>query len=249
MNSDGLKPAGSRKKWAQQYKSAANPTIKRTSLQTGPNPVGGKSPRGTSSPPKASRVPNTQAFTDRYPITLLLARYAQVGAAQVESGFNLQAFVYTPSTRLRCRINVFFEADADLGADPTFITQPVWSITSMARNAISGRQSALQSLYPSVTPGQYQFAGGSVGASGVADLPDEFTLDNAGELVRVNIRLDNNQFNEAYAPDDDEHDVNCMLGVTWEPNTMIGAAELNSFYRDCKVSYGAAPIIQKVVIP
>ena len=251
MNSDGLKPANSRARWASQYKRNANPEIKRASLQN----LNGKplAPRGTDSPPKAVRLPNTQAYVDKYAITTHLARYSPVGAEEGESGFQLKVYVYTPSTRLRCRVNVFFESDVDLGVDPSFATTPEWTIDAMAKNPYSGRESPLQQLYPPSAPGTFatpiQHAGGvSAGGTATAALPDSFAHDNAGELMRLNIQLDNNQFTSGYV-DLATNSVNAMLVTTWEPNCEISPAELASFYRDCRVTYGRVPIIQHVSIP
>ena len=246
MNSDGLKPANARRNWAAQFRHAATNTLKNTSLQNQQTGYKGGPSKGTSLPPKAVLVPNTQAFTDRYTIPTLLARYVVTGGQIDVDGFDFHAFVYTPSTRLRCRMNVFFEADGGFQDDPVFLVVPNWRIMNMARNPYSGRESPLQQLYPVTNPGVLPFNAGVDGATGFAPLPDSFTLDNAGELVRLDIHFDNGQFNVlTYAPEG----VNAYLVVSWEPNVPIGPAELASFYRDCKVVYGSVPLIQKGVVP
>jgi hypothetical protein len=131
------------------------------------------------------------------------------------------------------RANVFFEADANTGVDPTFGAQPTWNITSMVRHPESGRESALQQLYPF--------------PSGDANLPDEFTVDSAGELLRLNIHLDNNQFKETFVPIGTS--ANCLLVVTWEPNVYIDPGDLKRYFEMCKVNYGVARNIQNVSIP
>lgn len=246
MNSDGLKPANPRKSWAAQYRQNANNTLKTTSRQNQQTGYKGGPSKGTNLPPKASLVPNTQAFTDRYTIPTLLARYVVTGGLIDVDGFDLHAFVYTPSTRLRCRMNVLFEADGGVADGPVFLVVPNWRIMNMGRNPYSGRESPLQQLYPEATPSIQPFNSGVVGAAGTAPLPDSFTLDNAGELVRLDIHFDNGQFNVlTYAP----AGVNAYLITSWEPNVPIGQAELASFYRDCKVVYGNVPLIQKGVVP
>jgi hypothetical protein len=246
MNSDGLKANPSRKGWLNQYKRNANPELQRTSRQSNKGTeTGWKLRQGTAVPPKASLVPNTQMYTDRYAITTLIARYEPLFGDIVVDGFNLHALVYTPSTRLRCRINVVFEADVDLGTSPTFLVIPTWNVTNMARNPASGRESSLQQLYPQQvsSANNFPFASQTTDASGVAPLPDAFTIDNAGELVRVNAHLDNGQFNDTVFGG--SGGVNTLLIVTWEPNVGIQKDELASFYRDCKVAYGFVPTILK----
>ncbi len=246
MNSNGLpNHPKKRENWANQYRRNAEPTLKRTSIQRD-QPSFAYAPNGKVSPPKGILIPNTQAYTDRYPITKQLARYVVTGGAIDVAGFDLHAYVYTPSTRLRCRMNVFFEADGALKEDPTFLVVPTWKIMNMARNPFSGKESVLQQQYPLAAAGTTDFIANVKGAAGTTPLPDSFTLDNAGEVVRLDIHLDNGQFNVAtFAP----AGVNCWLGVTWEPNVPIQPAELASFYRDCKVVYGIVPQIQKGVIP
>jgi|SRR6185369_14856776 len=251
MNSDGLpnKPKV-RPKWADQYKQNAETRLKRTSLQSA-NSDFVYAPRGKSSPPKGVLIPNTQAFTDRFAITKQIARYVVSGGQiNLDDGFTLHAFVYTPSTRLRCRVNVYFEADDQMQDDPVFLVQPTWRIMNMARNPFSGRESLLQQLYPvSATAGVVQDFNANVNnnaGTALANLPDSFTLDNAGEVVRCDVQLANGQFNVlTFAP----AGVNCFLTATWEPNVPVSSGELASFYRDCKVVYGIVPQIQKGVVP
>ena len=252
MNSDGLpnKPKSNapsdRAKWANQYKKNAETRLKRTSIQES-QPGFAYAPRGKSSPPKGILVPNTQAYTDRFALTKQIARYVVTGGQiNTDDGFDLHAFVYTPSTRLRCRINVYFEADAALQDDPVFLVVPTWRIMNMARNPFSGRESVLQQLYPLAADGITPFNTNTEGATGLASLPDSFTIDNSGELLRCDIHLDNGQFNTlTFAP----AGVNCFLTATWEPNVPITVQELEYLYRDCNVVYGIVPQIQKGVIP
>jgi hypothetical protein len=246
MNSDGLpnKPK-KRENWAGQYRQNAEARLKRTSIQRS-QPGFQYAPYGFRNTPKGILVPNTQAFTDRFAITKQISRYVVTGGAINVDGFDLHAFVYTPSTRLRCRINVYFEADGQVAADPVFLVVPNWRIMNMARNPFSGRESTLQQLYPLAAAGTTDFNANVKGGAGTTPLPDSFTLDNAGELVRCDIHLQNGQFNVlTFAP----AGVNCFLTATWEPNVPITPQELDSFYRDCKVVYGIVPNIQKGVVP
>lgn len=246
MNSDGIpnKPKR-RENWAGGYKKNAEASLKRTSIQQD-SPHFQYAPNGAGSPPKGVLVPNTQAFTDRFAITKQLAQYVVTGGQIDAGGFPVKAFVYTPSTRLRCRCNVYFEADGALAADPVFVVTPTWRIMNLARNPFSGRESTLQQIYPVASPFTQTFQSDVNGAAGLANLPDQFTLDNAGEVIRLDINLANNQFNVVtFAPGV----VQAWLTVTWEPNVPITPAELASFYRDCKVTYGIVPNIQKGVIP
>ncbi len=251
MNSDGLpNKSTNRAKWAHQFRANAESRLKRTSIQSS-QPGFQYAPRGKSNPPKASLVPNTQAFTDRYAQTKQIARYVVTGGQiNLDDGFDLHAFVYTPSTRLRCRVNIYFEADGQLQDSPVFLVQPTWRIMNMARNPFSGRESELQQLYPaSATAGVMQDFNSNVNnnaGTALANLPDSFTLDNAGEVIRCDVLLSNGQFNVlTFAP----AGVNCFITATWEPNVFITPEELAYFYRDCKLAYGNVPQIQKGVVP
>ena len=246
MNSDGIPNKPKRRNhWADGLKKNAETRLKRTSFQSDA-PGFAYAPRGTSNPPKGVLVPNTQAFTDRFSETKQLARYVPAGGDVDVAGFDLRAFVYTPSTRLRCRMQVYFEADGQLAPDPVFIVVPNWRIMEMSRNPFSGRESTLQQLYPLAAAGPVDYAANVKGGAGTTALPDQFTHDNAGEVLRLDVHLDNNQFNAIlFAPGG----VNAFLTVSWEPNVPIAPAELASFYRDCKVVYGQSRSIQKGLIP
>src|SRR6185369_15663397 len=158
MNNDGIpNKSAKRSRWADSLRKAAETSLKRTSFQSG-NAGFRYAPNGKTSPPKAVLVPNTQAFTDRFALTKQIARYVVTGGQiDLVHGFDLHAFVYTPSTRLRCRINVYFEADGQLQDDPVFLVTPTWKIMNLARNPYSGRESVLQQLYPLAAAGPVDF--------------------------------------------------------------------------------------------
>lgn len=165
--------------------------------------------------------------TERYALTAVLARYNATGGATAVLK-DLYATVFTPSTRLRTRINVFFQPSENKGVDPSFNTVPTWEVREMAKHPITGYESPLQSIHS-------------------GNLPDDHTVDSAGELLRVKVVVDSTQFRAGYAPTTADTDLHMV--VTWEPNTFIELEDLKRYYEKCRIGTGQVLQIQANTIP
>ncbi len=165
--------------------------------------------------------------TERYALVQDLAFYRASGGVTVASKV-VYGTVYTPSTRLRARINVFFEPSENKGTDPTFNVTPTWEVREMAKHPFTGYESPLQQAH-------------------AGNLPDEYTADNAGELLRVAVTLDSSQFKTSYVPLTSD----CVLhmAVTWEPNTFIDPADLKRYYEKCRLGVGQVLQIANNSVP
>ncbi len=187
---------------------------------------GRRVPKGTPIPFRGN-LPVIGSATERYPLTAILARYNAVGGAATTLQA-VYALVYTPSTRLRARINVFFQPSINTGVDPVFNTVPTWEVRSMGKHPLTGYEAPLQTIH-------------------TGNLPDEHTIDSAGELVRVKVVVDSAQFKEAYAPTAADTDLHMV--VTWEPNTFIDLEDLKRYYEKCRIGTGQVLQIQALTIP
>lgn len=183
---------------------------------------------GNVSPSATPDLPKSTGNNARtYPISKIIARY---GAGGATGTFNIQGFVNNPSSRLRLKVVVAFEADATTAPDPSFAVIPTWSITAMSKNPESGREVPLQRAYPSPS-----------GTATTMPLPDAYEMDTSASLLRINVTLTDTNFSVAYVAAGAF--VNCVLYATWEPNELMTEAERDFLYAQCNIS---APTVQYI---
>lgn len=172
--------------------------------------------------------PRALSFTNKIALTKILARYQLPAEGGATGAVALQAFVYSPSNRLRGSIQVAIEPDTyGSVVDPAFNVQPTWSIRAYARNPVTGRETPLQQAYPT---------------SGTANLPDAYEFDSAAQLLRVDITVRDDSFSSSYIPNTQR--ANVMLICTWEPNTEVTPEELKEMEALCSITAREQVLIQ-----
>lgn len=166
---------------------------------------------------------NNQPFSAQTKsIVFPIATWRPDGLIQGEK--EIRILVYNPSERLRGSASVVFtNLTTNDAVDPAVSgAPPVWAIRQMAKHPTTGRESALQRVYPS--------------GGGTTPLPDSYEFDTSDKLIRLEIFLNSEQFDATYASDTDV--LECNLLLNWEPNTLIGEEERNRLYTLCDVSGG-----------
>lgn len=210
-----LNKSNSKRGWARAFADPSN----RVDHDTGA--LNRFNPRPPSGVMFLKGTPKNEPFTMRHSITKIVASWED--SASLSGDFPLDIRVYTPSTRLRLKIVLAYEAN-DNSFDPEPYlnggTGPTWVINAVSRNAETGRETLLKRAYPA-----------SVGALPTTTLPDAYEVDSAAEILQVVFEVsDSDIINIAGASR-----YNLVLTATWEPNTEIPQAELAMLYSLCSV--------------
>lgn len=210
-------------KWTNSFKQGVD-------LKDGtrPQPGSGRIPRSSGGSLYAGvQVPRPSPFSTKHSIRKELARFVTPGDGTGATGtFTLSPFIYTPSTRLRIGITVCIEPDNQSAPDAAFVVQPTWHIRAMARDPETGRETALQNVYP---------------VSGSANLPDAFEADSSSMLLRADVVITDTAFAAAYCPNTQRASLVCF--ATWEPNVPIADVELQQLYDKCSLQFGPPKLI------
>lgn len=215
---------GPNQSWLSKYTAGppftqGNP-FKRSQIQRNYAP-----PKGS---PGVKCTPRSLSYTQKHALSKVLVRYVLPAESSRTGTQNIVAYVYSPSSRMRCRITVAIEPDNQgQQGDPAFNVTPQWSITNINRNPETGRETPLQLAYPD---------------TGLADLPDSAEFDTASELFRVNVTLADNAFSSSYIPNTQR--ANVVLFAHWEPNLEMTKEEYADLTALCSITYGTALEIQ-----
>jgi hypothetical protein len=181
---------------------------------------------------KPTVIPSPKVFTEKHTKSVVLGRYVLAGEGGASGNCVIRAFVKTPSIRLNVGLRVGFEPD--LGqepAAPTFSTQPTWFITVISINPDTGRRVSLNQAYPS---------------SSTAQLPDGYELNSACDMLQVTATLNSANFAASFLPNTDR--ANCVLIVSWEPNTEIPNDELRRLYSLCEIESSGPKLITNIPV-
>ncbi len=206
-------------KWAKEYQLN---TDKTDNLRGGL--FGRRSPSGVEHLKIGNVQPinNTPFSGNGFSLERVLARYLPNGAGGLTGEFPLQAFVYTPTSRFRCKISVYFESDNGSIEFAAGATPPTWRIRAMDRSPTTGREVPLQVAYPS--------------GGGFVNLPDAYEFESAGPISRVELVLNDDAFSQAFAPTN--NGVNVKIVASWEPTAgsfESNQSELRRLYGLCSV--------------
>lgn len=211
------------KNWASGYGRQASSHYKTDRPSLGLRP-----PSGVTDP---RCMPKNLAFSGKFAIETLLARYvlpAEVGTVGVGT-FTLNGLVYSPSDRLKCVISVVIEPDNQSAPDASYFagSEPTLAMRAMERNPVTGRETALQLIFPT---------------TGTEVIPNSYELSSACELIRVTVVLKDTSFSASFVPNTER--ANVKMIAKWEPNVEMNNAERDSLYARCSVSYGSPQTIQ-----
>ncbi len=210
------------KNWAAGYGRQAS-----SHFSTAKPSLGLRPPSGVTDP---RCMPKNLSFTGKFAIETLLARYVlPAGEGGTTGTFTLNGLVYSPSNRLTCAISVVIEPDNQSAPDATYFagSDPTLVMRAMERNPVTGRESALQQIFPT---------------TGTEVIPNAYEISSACELVRVTVVLKDTSFAAAFVPNTQRAQVKMIS--KWEPNVEMSNEERDSLFARCSVTYGSPALIQ-----